>query len=126
MGYRLSVNLKNSDYVVKHVEVSDTGRERLKSELGIECCSSNDALNDADAVILAVPDTVIGKVASTIVPQLKPGTMLITLDPAAAFAGHLPKNENIVYFVTHPCHPDIFNSETSLEECADARTRRAI
>ncbi len=119
MGYRLSVNLKNTDYVVKHVEVSETGRNRLKNELGIECCSSDIALDGADAVILAVPDTVIGKLANAIVPQLQPGTMVITLDPAAAFAGHLPENEDVVYFVTHPCHPDIFNKETSLEAKRD-------
>jgi len=119
MGYRLSVNLKNSDYIVKHVEVSEPGRDRLKTELGIECCSSESALGGANVVILAVPDTIIGKLADSIVPQLQPGTMVITLDPAAAFAGHLPKNKDVVYFVTHPCHPDIFNNETSLEAKRD-------
>jgi len=119
MGYRLSVNLKNSDYTVKHVEVSEPGRERLLNGLGIECVSAEAALSGTDVVILAVPDTVIGKVASSIVPQLQPGTMVITLDPAAAFAGHLPENTDLVYFVTHPCHPDIFNDETSLEAKRD-------
>lgn len=119
MGYRLSVNLKNSAYTVKHVEVSEPGRERLLNDLGIECCSEETALSGADVVILAVPDTVIGKVANSIVPLLQPGTMVITLDPAAAFAGHLPKNTDLVYFVTHPCHPDIFNDETSLEAKRD-------
>jgi len=119
MGYRLSVNLKNSDYVVKHVEVSEPGRARLQSDLGIECCSSENALDGADVVILAVPDTIIGKLANEIVPQLQPGTMVVTLDPAAAFAGHLPENQDVVYFVTHPCHPDIFNNETSLEAKRD-------
>ena len=119
MGYRLSLNLQNSDYKVMHVEVSESGRERLSTDLGIECCSSEVALENADVVILAVPDTVIGKVASSIVPQLKPNTMVITLDPAAAFAGHLPENPDLVYFVTHPCHPDIFNDETSLEAKRD-------
>jgi len=44
MGYRLSLNLKNSDYKVKHVEVSDVGRDRLKNDLGITCCDMDDAL----------------------------------------------------------------------------------
>jgi len=38
--------------------------------------------------------------------------MVITLDPAAAFAGHLPENPDVTYFVTHPCHPDIFRNDT--------------
>ncbi|MFK8077032.1 MAG: phosphogluconate dehydrogenase C-terminal domain-containing protein [Granulosicoccus sp.] len=112
MGYRLSLNLKNSDFEVKHVEVSEAGRERLKIDLDVTCCATEEALDGADVVILAVPDTIIGKLADSIVPTLKAGTMLITLDPAAAFAGHLPERSDIVYFVTHPCHPDIFNNDT--------------
>jgi pyrroline-5-carboxylate reductase len=119
MGYRLSLNLQQSDYAVKHVEISESGRNRLSQDLGIECCSTAAALASADVVILAVPDTVIGKVAADIVPQLSSGTMVITLDPAAAFAGHLPENTELVYFVTHPCHPDIFNDETTLEAKRD-------
>lgn len=76
MGYRLSLNLKSSDYSVKHVEVSEVGRARLRDDLGIECCSSEDALGGVDVVILAVPDTVIGQVAKSIVPQLPAGTRL--------------------------------------------------
>lgn len=119
MGYRLSVNLKNSNYKVRHVEVSDAGRERLSADLGITCCSSEEALAGAQIVILAVPDTVIGKLAHSLVPQLQAGTMVVTLDPAAAFAGHLPERDDVVYFVTHPCHPDIFNDETTLEAKRD-------
>lgn len=119
MGYRLSLNLKNSDYSVRHVEVSDAGREKLSNDLGISCCEPEEALAGADIVILAVPDTIIGKLAHDLVPQMQAGTMLVTLDPAAAFAGHLPKRDDLVYFVTHPCHPDIFNDETDLEAKRD-------
>jgi len=119
MGYRLSVNLANSDYSVHHVEVSKQGQDRLESDLGIQCVSAKQALDIAELVILAVPDTVIGKLAYDISPHLKDGTMVVTLDPAAAFAGHLPKNEKLVYFVTHPCHPDIYNNETTMEAKRD-------
>ena len=34
MGYRLSTNFQSSPYEVRHVEVSEAGRERLKSGLG--------------------------------------------------------------------------------------------
>ncbi len=40
--------------------------------------------------------------------------MVIILDAAAPFAGHLPKRDDITYFVTHPCHPPIFNDETEM------------
>lgn len=119
MGHRLARNLRSSDYLVRHVEVSPQGRARLAEELGIECVDVEVALDGADAVILAVPDTVIGKIAASIEPHLKPGTMIITLDAAAPFAGHLPQRTDFVYFVTHPCHPSIFSNSPSEEARLD-------
>jgi len=119
MGVRLSKNLMNSDFQVSHIEVSPEGRHRLKSELGLDCVSIEKGLADAQVVVLAVPDTLIGKIAHDISPQLKPGTMVITLDAAAPFAGHLPKRDDLTYFVTHPCHPPIFNDETTPEARKD-------
>ncbi|GGG71820.1 semialdehyde dehydrogenase [Salipiger pallidus] len=113
MGVRLSLNLAKTDFDVRHVEVSDVGKERLKKEVGVEAVTPEAAIGAADVVILAVPDTVIGKVAQGLVPQLKPGTMVVILDAAAPFAGHLPEREDITYFVTHPCHPPIFNDENT-------------
>ncbi|WP_213981037.1 phosphogluconate dehydrogenase C-terminal domain-containing protein [Sphingomonas sp. dw_22] len=112
MGARLSRNLKSSEYDVRHVELSEAGRARLKDELGIECVDQAAALDDVDVVILAVPDTVVGKVAHAIAPSLKSGAMVMALDAAAPFAGHLPDRPDLTYFVTHPCHPPIFNDET--------------
>ena len=109
MGVRLAKNLRNSPYEVRHVEVSEVGRERLRQEVGVECVDQAAALDGAKVVILAVPDTVIGKVAAAISPQLVPGTMVMTLDAAAPFAGHLPKRDDLAYFVAHPCHPPIFS-----------------
>ncbi|WP_427023629.1 phosphogluconate dehydrogenase C-terminal domain-containing protein [Aureimonas ureilytica] len=112
MGYRLASNLKGSRFDVRHVELSEAGRERLKSGLGFDCVPQDQALDGAEVVILAVPDTAIGKVAAGIDAQLKPGTMVVVLDAAAPFAGHLPERADLTYFVTHPCHPPIFNDET--------------
>ncbi len=58
-------------------------KARLKNDLGVSCVPVDDALNGAEVVILAVPDTAIGKVAAGIVDKLKPGTMVIALDAAA-------------------------------------------
>ena len=112
MGMRLGQNLVGSAYEVRHVEVSEAGKARLKDELGVVPVASDKALDGAEVVILAVPDTLIGKVASGIVDKLRPGTIVVILDAAAPHAGHLPKRDDITYFVTHPCHPPIFNDET--------------
>jgi hypothetical protein len=66
-----------------------------------------------------VPDTAIGKVAHGIVDKLRPGTLVVILDAAAPYAGHLPKRSDITYFVTHPCHPPIFNDETEMKAKLD-------
>lgn len=112
MGYRLAKNLKGSRFDVRHIEVSEAGQKRLSDDLGLACVSADQGLEGADVVILAVPDTAIGKVAAGIVDKLKPGTMVVALDAAAPFAGHLPERADLTYFVTHPCHPPIFNDET--------------
>jgi hypothetical protein len=115
MGVRLARNLKNSTYRVRHVEVSEAGRARLQQELGIDCVPADAALDGAEVVILAVPDTLIGKLAAEISPKLPAGTMVMTLDAAAPFAGHLPERPDLVYFVAHPCHPPIYNDESTPE-----------
>lgn len=119
MGYRLAANFRGSAYEVRHVEVSEAGRERLKSGLGFDAVPAEEALRGADVVVLAVPDTHIGKVASSIEKQLVPGTMVVVLDAAAPYAGHLPVRPDLTYFVTHPCHPPIFNDETDMEAKKD-------
>jgi hypothetical protein len=113
MGVRLSKNLAKTDFDVRHIEVSDAGRARLKDETGFDCVDADIALKGAQVVILAVPDTAIGVVASKVVPNLDAGTMVVILDAAAPHAGHLPKRDDITYFVTHPCHPPIFNNEST-------------
>ena len=119
MGARLSANLMNSDFETTHVEVSPEGTARLATELGITAVTEDKALNEADVIVLAVPDTVIGKVAASIIDQVRPGAMIICLDAAAPFAGHLPDRKDVSYFVTHPCHPSIFNNETDPAAIAD-------
>lgn len=113
MGVRLSKNLAKTDFDVRHIEISEIGQQHLKDETGFECVDPDRALSGAEVVILAVPDTAIGVVASKIVPKLDRGTMVVILDAAAPHAGHLPARDDITYFVTHPCHPPIFNNETT-------------
>lgn len=130
MGFRLSANLAHSRFDVRHVEVSESGRERLRNELGVSCVGAGEALAGADAVILAVPDTLIGRIAHELEPEFRSGMMVIALDAAAPFAGHLPKRDDLVYFITHPCHPPIFNDETDMEAKRDyfggAKARQGV
>ncbi|WP_232489109.1 phosphogluconate dehydrogenase C-terminal domain-containing protein [Rhodobacter amnigenus] len=119
MGVRLSTNLAKTDYHVAHVEVSAAGQARLKEALGFDCVPAEAAIAGADAVILAVPDTHIGKVAQEVVPKLAAGTVVVILDAAAPYAGHLPERADITYFITHPCHPPIYNDEVTPEGKAD-------
>jgi hypothetical protein len=119
MGYRLASNLKRSSFEVRHVERRPSGQEQLKTGLGLQCVPAHEALDGAEVIILAVPDTAIGQVSSSIERELKAGTMMMALDAAAPFAGHLPKRDDLTYFVTHPCHPPVFNDETDLEAKRD-------
>ena len=111
MGVRLASNLIKSDHDVLHVEIDPAGQKRLKDETGIDCVEQGQALSNAEAVILAVPDRLIGKVLTGFVDDLKPGTAVIMLDAAAPHAETLPKRDDITYFVAHPCHPPLFNDE---------------
>lgn len=119
MGVRLSKNLIGSRFEVAHVEVSEEGRARLKDATGLECVDQATALASSDVVVMAVPDRLIGKILHQFVDQLRPGTAVIMLDAAAPYAGELPKRNDITYFVTHPCHPPIFNEETDLAAKTD-------
>jgi hypothetical protein len=73
------------------------------------------ALADSQAVVLALPDNRIGRVCAELNPHLRAGTMLIALDIAAPLAGDLPQRDDLIYFVTHPCHPSVFGGETTPE-----------
>lgn len=112
MGMRLSANLKGSRFDVDHVEVSEEARARLKQTHGVECMELGQAVSSANAVLMAVPDRLIGKILKTFVKDLRPGAKVVMLDAAAPHAGELPERSDITYFVTHPCHPPIFNDET--------------
>lgn len=111
MGLRLSRNLQDSPYTVRHVEISEERRSALM-DLGVTTVPLDDALQEVDAVILAVPDNRIGQICRDLVPKLSPGAAVIMLDVAAAHAGDLPERRDITYFVTHPCHPPVFSEES--------------
>lgn len=114
MGCRITDRLKDADrYDVQYVEPSERGRERL-AERGLSATSDEEALDGADIVVMAVPDELIGSVSADIVPKMDSGSMVVLLDPAAAYAGALHEREDISYFITHPAHPSIVDASSSL------------
>lgn len=118
MGTRVSNNLAKSGYRALYSETSPAGQERIR-KLGRTVTAAEQAVPDADVVILAVPDTALGAVSEALVPTMKPGAVLLTLDPAAAYAGLLAQRDDIHYAVAHPCHPSVFLERTTPEEWAD-------
>ncbi|MGI3183873.1 phosphogluconate dehydrogenase C-terminal domain-containing protein [Nioella aestuarii] len=116
MGMRLGANLaKTDEFQSMHVEVSEAGRAAVREVYGVDCVDADAALEGADIIVLAVPDTVIGKVSHGIIDKVKPGAMIFVLDGAAPFAGHLPDRQDVTYFMSHPCHPPIWNDEKTPE-----------
>ena len=119
IGTRISDKIRDDPELrVLNVEAGAAGEQRLR-ERGLEPCSRERAVKEADIVVLAVPDVFIGRAASDIVPSLKSGALVICLDPAAPHGGQLPAREDISYFVSHPCHPPIVNDEVTPEARAD-------
>lgn len=119
MGVRLATNLRGSPYDVAHVEISEAGRARLRDAVGVDCVDQDQALARADVVLMAVPDRLIGPIAHDIIGKVRSGAALIVLDAAAPHAGHMPDRKDVTYFVTHPCHPPVFNDETTPEAKQD-------
>ncbi|HEX4807358.1 MAG TPA: phosphogluconate dehydrogenase C-terminal domain-containing protein [Bryobacteraceae bacterium] len=118
MGCRITDNLLKTRYDVQYVEISPTGIEALRKR-NLKLVPGHDAVATSDVVILALPDNRIGSIAASLNSSFRPGTMLIALDIAAPLAGVMPKRDDLVYFVTHPCHPSVFGGETEAEAQRD-------
>ena len=111
MGCRITDNLTDYPHPVRHVEISERGVANL-ARRGIRPVAQEEAVPLSDVVILAVPDTAIESISKSIVPMMRSGSMLMLLDPAAAYLGKLPDRKDVSYFISHPCHPPVFNDET--------------
>lgn len=119
MGCRITDSLaKAPQYDVMHVEIGVEAVARL-CDRGIEPVAQEQALPVADVVILAIPDILIGRISEEVVPQMKSGSMLVCLDPAAAYAGVIKHRDDITCFINHPCHPPLLGDETEPEAQQD-------
>ena len=118
MGIRVSANLDRTSYTTLYAETSPAARDRVRAA-GRKITDALDAVPRSDVVILAVPDVLLGEISARIVPAAKQGAVLLTLDPAAAYAGVLARRDDLHLAVAHPCHPSVFLERTSPEEWAD-------
>jgi len=119
MGMRISANFQKSDYQVFYCENSPAAQQQVTQQ-GRELSDAASVVPLSDVVILAVPDIVLGRVSEAVVPQMKAGAVLLTLDPAAAYANLIFQRDDIEYAVAHPCHPSVFLERYTKEEHADA------
>jgi pyrroline-5-carboxylate reductase len=118
MGMRVSNNLVKTSHTVYYSENSPAGQERVTAT-GRTLTDTDAAVADADVVVLAVPDLALASVSAAVIGQMKRGSIMLTLDPAAAYAGLLATREDIIQGVTHPCHPSVFLERHTPEEYAD-------
>lgn len=122
MGTRTSNNLVThfaDEFEVKLVETYPPAVERIEKERGLQVTPVEEALAFAEVVIFAVPDTLIRKLSAEYVPQLKPGTAFLILDPAAAVAKELTLRDDCTFGVAHPCHPSYFKWQKEREAYED-------
>jgi len=103
---------------MRYVEPAGDGGERL-AERGVTPTPRNEALEGTEVVVMAVPDDLLAEITQEIVPTLDSGTMVMLLDPAAAYAEALYDRDDITYFVSHPCHPPLFQADRPAEHAED-------
>ncbi|HZF63281.1 MAG TPA: phosphogluconate dehydrogenase C-terminal domain-containing protein [Chitinophagaceae bacterium] len=119
MGCRLTDNfLECPQYMLDYLEISERGIQNLK-ERNVVVSEPEAALPEADVVILGVPDVAIGEISHDIIPKMKPGALVMTLDPAAPLDGVIHHRDDLGYVIAHPCHPAIFNWEPTEEAFRD-------
>ena len=110
MRCRITNNVKRSEWKVHYLETSPGGVQRL-SDCGVTCSEPGVGLAEADVAIFAVPDVAMETVTRAFVPLLKPGALVVLLDPAAPLDGKVAHRADLGYFIAHPCHPSVFNWE---------------
>jgi ketol-acid reductoisomerase len=119
MGCRLTDNfLHTPGYRLSYLEVSEQGIANL-AQRGVKVSVQEEVIPEADVVILAVPDVAIGRISQDLIPMMKAGALVMTLDPAAPLDGVIAHRDDLGYVIAHPCHPSIFNWEPTEQAFRD-------
>jgi len=84
-----------------------SGKKRPRKQLEFRNTQLADALQTQDMAAVAFAL----RHGPTVVPLMRPGSLLMTLDPAAPLDGQLALRSDIACVIAHPCHPSVFNWE---------------
>jgi hypothetical protein len=118
MGSRAVEKLTPNGYRLLLCE-ADPGKAGELRAHGFAVTPMEHAAGQADFVLMAVPDALIGTIAPRLVPMLKPGAVLIMLDAAAAYLGQVPSRADVTAMIVHPCHPPFFTEQATPEARRD-------
>jgi hypothetical protein len=119
MGSRICDNLRGeADYELQFCEKGAAGLARLKQR-GLEPTPAEQAVAEADLIVLAVPDALMQPVTAELVPTAREGATFVLLDPAAAATGQVALRDGVSFVVCHPCHPAMFREQPTPEARAD-------
>lgn len=119
MGTRIVNNIaKRPEYQLLCSEKGEAGMDRLRDN-GLTPVPPEEAVTQADVVVLAVPDARMKPVSDELLPHARPGSTIIMLDPAAAAAGEVLLRGDLHYVVCHPCHPPLFGEQPTEEARRD-------
>jgi len=111
MGCRLTDNFqKYPQYNLHYLEVNENAVKNLAIRK-VVISSQEESIPIADVVILSVPDVAIKEISKELIPRMKPGALVMTLDPAAPLDGIIEHRHDLGYVIAHPCHPSVFNWE---------------
>jgi hypothetical protein len=118
MGTRVLDNLVKTEYDLLLCEKAEAGIDRIRKK-GLSVTDMESAVPKSDIVIMAVPDSVLGKLSRVVISNMKAGATAILLDPAAVYAGEVEIRKDCTFVVAHPCHPALFTEQETPEARAD-------
>ncbi len=114
MGMRIGANLNKLPNQIFYIENAAAGIRRL-AENGMKVSDPAEVMGRIDVLILAVPDILIKKISTEVVPDMPSDSTVILLDPAAAYMNQVCIRDDLHYTVIHPCHPALFKDQPTLE-----------
>lgn len=119
-GYKVAKNLAKypEQYELFVCEKNLAAVEKLGSE-GFNVISTEAAVPASDIVVPAINDSKLKDFTPGLVKAMKPGAVMIILDPASVVAGEIPTREDCTLAICHPCHPSAFHDQDTPQARAD-------
>ena len=93
----LEIKASSASHTFTNLKTIDI--KEFKTKKNVEVSTDVGAISKADVVILAVPDITIGKTFDDVSPQMTPGAVVLTLDPAAPLDGVIHHREDLGYVI---------------------------